>query len=137
MKCDLLGINGVTNPCSHQDCAVCGILRYSFKLSKSGTHISFLRFGRGIYFSSTSSKANDYNQGSERIYNGNRYRVVLLCHVVLGNVYKLTKDQSFTAPPPGYDSVVGEPGVALNFDECVVYDEAACKVGYIIIYKMN
>jgi hypothetical protein len=137
MKCDLLVINTNTTPCNNSDCALCSILRKSFLLSKAGTHVNFLRFGPGIYFTATSSKSHDYNSGSERQYNGHKYRVVLLCKVVLGRVYKIFNGNCFTAPPTGFDSVVGEPGTELNYDECIVYDERACKVAYIIVYRLN
>ena len=61
-----------------------------------------VRFGHGIYTSSTSSKSNDYSTN----VNPSRLKAVLLNKVVVGKGYKMTQDNtSLTAPPAGYDSV--------------------------------
>jgi hypothetical protein len=39
-------------------------------------------------------------------------------------------------PPTGYDSVVGEPGKDLNYDELVVYQNCAAIPCYLIIYTI-
>lgn len=61
-----LGDNGHKKLCDRQDCSLCGIIRTSFKIEFSGANkpwkgLSTGRFGRGIYTSATSSKADDYS----------------------------------------------------------------------------
>ncbi|CAG8481935.1 15687_t:CDS:2 [Cetraspora pellucida] len=95
-------------------------------------------FGRGIYFSGTSSKSDDYNDGSLKDFYGVSYKVMILNKVVVGKGHPLTVDNmTLTAPPPGYDSVLGEPSQTgnLNYDEVVVYREEASIPQYLIVYK--
>ena len=40
-------------------------------------------------------------------------------------------------PPDGYDSVVGEVGPNLNFDELVVYTEAAALPEFLIVISSD
>lgn len=37
-------------------------------------------------------------------------------------------------PPPGFHSVQGVPGVDLNYEETVVYNNDAIRPGYLIVY---
>ena len=60
--CDL-GLNGNETLCSSSGCGCCGIIRTGLMLSKAQTNISFGRFGRGLYLTSTSSKSHGYNAG--------------------------------------------------------------------------
>jgi len=129
-----------TNFCPETNCSVCGIIRTSFKKSfarsRAGTRTAWERFGDGIYFSSTSSKSDDYGGGG-LIYNSAVFKTMFLCKVIVGKVSKPLSDLSnLTAPPAGYSSVVGEPGVGnINYDEVVVYDDAACYPAYLIVYQ--
>lgn len=134
MKCKL-GLAGHETLCSDTTCAVCGIIRTSFLLSKAQSNISFARFGAGTYFTSTSSKCHDYNERSE-VGLGSGLRATFMCQVMIGLGCKLTQDdQTLRAAPPGYDSVLGETGDRLNYDELVVYDEAAAMPKYLVIYR--
>ena len=104
-----------------------------------------LRYGRGIYFSATSSKSNDYSKGSELVLRqGDRHgrlwawRCMFVCHVAIGNTYRTT-DGSLTddmCPPHGYDSVTGEVGPHLNYDEVVAYDESQAVPSYLVVYTI-
>ncbi|KAH9969953.1 ADP-ribosylation [Russula compacta] len=101
--------------CQLRACNMCRIIQSSFQLARAGERTNFGRFGAGIYTSATSSKANDY---------------------YVGNAVKLTvTDQTLTKPPVGYDSVIGEPGGDLNYDECIVYNNEAIRASYLIVYK--
>jgi len=40
-----------------------------------------------------------------------------------------------TRPPDGYDSIVGEVGANLNYDELVVYNEAAALPRFLLVYS--
>ncbi|CAG8493993.1 3347_t:CDS:2, partial [Funneliformis mosseae] len=139
MKCQV----GLQNNkiCSDKQCSVCAIIREGYKLKYVGTgtiSAAFQRFGSGIYFSGTSSKSDDYNEGSLVNYLGVNYKVMLLNKIVVGKGYALTKDaMTLTSPPVGFDSVLGEPSTSgnLNYDEVVVYKEEASIPQYLIVYE--
>eukprot|EP01118_Nematostelium_gracile_P012878 TRINITY_DN4780_c0_g1_i1.p1 TRINITY_DN4780_c0_g1~~TRINITY_DN4780_c0_g1_i1.p1 ORF type:complete len:469 (+),score=54.30 TRINITY_DN4780_c0_g1_i1:62-1468(+) len=135
MKCDL-GLNQNSKPCSQSGCATCGIIQNGLLLSKAQSHFSWGRFGRGLYLSSTSSKSNDYNDGT-RVGLGGKHKAMFLCRVAIGKGHKATSNmQSLQAAPPGFDSVLGEVGGVLNHDEVVVYNEGAILPLYLIIYSV-
>ncbi|CAL1710597.1 unnamed protein product [Somion occarium] len=117
--------------CSDPACSLCLIIQTSFKKANYGQRTNFGRFGQGIYTSATSSKANDYVAQ----VSPSPYRAMLLNDVVLGKTKKLTtSDPNLTKPPNGYDSVVGEPGGDLNYDECIVYRNDAIRPIFLVIY---
>ncbi|CAG8800826.1 15552_t:CDS:2, partial [Racocetra persica] len=127
MSC-LIGLKNDGQVCNDKSCSVCCIIREGYKLRFVGTGTIFSRFGRGIYFSGTSSKSDDYNDGSLKDFYGVSYKVMLLNKVVVGKGHPLTVDNmTLTSPPPGYDSILGEPSQTgnLNYDEIVVYREEA------------
>jgi len=129
-----IGESGQTQLCSGQNCPVCSIIRTSFDLKYSGNNFGWLRFGLGIYTSATSSKADDYISP-----NGPRppVRALLLNTVVVGRGKTLTNDaRTLTAPPAGFDSVLGEPDQSgsLNWDETVVYNNDAIRPSFLVIY---
>ncbi|KZT28143.1 ADP-ribosylation [Neolentinus lepideus HHB14362 ss-1] len=137
-----LGENGQTTLCDSENCSLCGILKYGFKLDLAGRNKPWGkhhggRFGRGIYTSSTSSKSHDY---CYNLPNGRAGpKAMLLTRVVVGRGKKLFKnDHTLTCPPDDYDAVIGEKRSEsegdLNYDELVVYNDHAVIPGYLIIY---
>jgi hypothetical protein len=96
-----------------------------------------------MYFSPVSSKSNDYNKLSERSLTDGRgqnrkWKCMFLCNVVLGTSFRtkegfLGQDQ---CPPPSYDSVWGETGPNLNYDEACVYDANQAVPSYLIVYSL-
>ena len=139
----MFGTDPSVPPCHGQDCNVCSICRQSFRLNKTssggGTRMH-LRYDEGLYFSPVSSKSHDYNGGSERAYKGDgrKWRAMFLCNVVVGKPF-VTRDGSLPSqdcPPRGFDSVVGEAGLDLNYPEVVVYQEAQAIPTYLIIYSV-
>jgi len=93
------------------------------------------RFGRGIYVSSTSSKSNDYVRNEDAAANS-ALRAILLNKVLVGKGFKVKTNQvSLSEPPKGYDSVLGEVGSDLNFDETIVYRSDAIIPSYLIMYR--
>jgi len=117
--------------CVNRTCSLCDIIRSSFQVAKAGERTNFGRFGAGIYTSATSSKANDYVEE----LGGSPYKAILMSNVVMGKPIKLTTNQpDLTQPPSGYDSVVGEPGGDLNYDESIVYNNDAIRPRYLVIY---
>ena len=135
-------------PCASPQCALCSILSGSFALAHSGCGpnasraafgtASGLRYGRGLYFSSTSGKSNDYAGGSERMRRGRRWRTLFLASVAAGKAFCTEEGElDLSRPPDGYDSVVGEVGPNLNFDELVVYTEAAALPEFLIVISSD
>jgi len=103
-------------PCGNTACRLCNIAGSGFQLSHAGTGTGgtrmSLRYGPGLYFSSTSSKSNDYAEGSAtqcRVSLGERAakrrrgsavgttverRCMLLCKVALGRQH-IAQDNGF------------------------------------------
>ncbi|KIO34826.1 hypothetical protein M407DRAFT_210286 [Tulasnella calospora MUT 4182] len=134
-RCMLGNEPELSKPCNNTSCRLCCIVRGSFVIAKAGTADgrAFLRFGRGIYTSSVSSKADDYTVTPP----GSGYRAMLVARIVLGKGFPLKVTTShLTGPPSGYHSVIGEVGSHLNYDEQVVYKNEAARPAYLIIYKL-
>lgn len=63
---------------------------------------------------------------------------MILFEVCPGNKYCVKKtDTSFKSPPQGFDSVYGQAGVSLNYEELVVYNPDAALPKYIIVYQRD
>ncbi|KIO21982.1 hypothetical protein M407DRAFT_28468 [Tulasnella calospora MUT 4182] len=88
-------------------------------------------FGPGIYSSSASSKADDYSTSAAPSY----YQAMLLTKVIVGHDYKAYRNREVTSSPSGYDSVIGEVGGNLNYDELVVYRNDAIRPSWLLIYQ--
>ncbi|KIO25035.1 hypothetical protein M407DRAFT_76194, partial [Tulasnella calospora MUT 4182] len=132
--CRLGDGDNFTNLCKKTTCSLCIILRYSFSVERAGTapDRNFLRFGHGIYTSSVSSKADDYTND----HSNSPHRVVLVARAALGKSKVLRRNtQNLRSPPSGYDSVLGEVGYDLNYDEQVLYRDDAIRPAYIITYE--
>lgn len=128
-------------PCSRQDCNSCSIATHGFNMEKAGETAQrsgiHLRYGRGLYFSSVSGKSHDYGVRSMKVSHGRRWFVMFMANVVEGNAFTTKEGFIYTPlPPPGYDSVIGEVGQGLNYDELVVYNNAAAIPAYMIAYSM-
>ena len=86
------------------------------------------RFGRGFYFAKNASKAHEYPLDTiEKLDKGVHTRSLLLCKVAQGRVFDAAADmKDLDDAPPEHHSVLGRASSAgLNFDELVVYSEAA------------
>lgn len=131
-----LGVGQNSKVCNSGQCNCCNILKSGFKTAKSGAR-GFNRFGLGLYSTSVSSKAHDYNSASENGL-GQGKRAMLVCKVVAGRSYSTETSPNFrevTAPPEGHDSILGIKGSELNHDELVVYDSKAMIATYLILYS--
>ncbi|GAM29034.1 hypothetical protein SAMD00019534_122100, partial [Acytostelium subglobosum LB1] len=119
-----LGVRGMSL-CRSSKCNVCRIVEQSFILptqNSTNNFNNFLRFGPGIYFSSVSSKSHDYTNG------GTGYKYMFIADVLVGNGEKLYNDHvTIKSPSAGFDSVLGETGQSLNYDECIVYNVEQAK----------
>ena len=85
--------------------------------------------GPGFYFALQASKSHEYPLGEmQALPPGTHSRSMLLCKVAKGKVFRSERNMdTLTQPPDGFHSVMGvatEEG-PLNYDELVVYDEAA------------
>ena len=68
------------------------------------------------------------------------WRAMFVARVAAGRAFRTTEGElelAGDAPPLGYDSVVGEVGEALNYDELVVYNESAAMPEYLIMYTIT
>ena len=128
LRCDLANSKAA---CTLPECSVCGISRHGFDPKKIGSNISrFKRFGMGMYLAPNSSKCHDYTQGCHG------HRALLLCDVAPGRKYMVKQDEmKFKRPPQGYDSVYGQSGGSLNYDEIVLYNKDAILPKYVIMYQ--
>ncbi|THU94583.1 ADP-ribosylation [Dendrothele bispora CBS 962.96] len=120
--------------CPIPSCSLCSIIRNSFDVQKCGYGFNHVndRFGRGIYVTSCSSKADDYFSGNPNISDS---RVLLVNRVIVGKAAKYRFNATtLTEPPCGYNSVIGIPGGDLNYEETVVYHNDAIRPAYVVIY---
>lgn len=119
--------------CNKSRCNMCGIIRRSYDVTRCGTKHKFSRFGRGIYTSACSSKADDYfrDVSSYRL----KSRALLLNAVVYGKPQELSKTNTSANPcGSGYHSVKGVTGDDLNYEETVVYANEAIRPVYLVTY---
>ena len=151
MRCQF-GIDPNQRPCEDPDCAVCSITAQAFSLARAGGGPNAalmpagLRYGRGLYFSRTASKSNDYARPSERILADGRHRIMFLCKVCVGRTHRTAQDRLDQAAVDeiigsrSADSITGltiADGGALHYEENVVYHESAAIPSYLIIYRLN
>lgn len=118
--------------CRLAQCSLCSIIRSSYDVKLCGTRRNFSRFGQGIYSTKCSSKADDYCSSGR---SGLKLRFLLVNTVVVGWQNKCTRNKrSLANPGPGYHSVLGVPGVDLNYEETVVYNNDAIRPAFLIVY---
>ncbi len=109
-------------PCDGSGCAVCAICCGHFAVSRAGAGRlaaavgGRLRYGRGVYFSSVSSKSDDYaayDAAPRAAAAAAGLRVMFLCKVAAGRVLRAPADwmddAEATVRRGGYDSLLGEP----------------------------
>ncbi|KAF6755458.1 hypothetical protein DFP72DRAFT_811528 [Ephemerocybe angulata] len=121
-----------TRVCDLPQCNLCCVIRSSFDVKKCGSKHRFKRFGLGIYNTTCSSKADDYTANPDHASN---LRVVIASRVIVGRPYRRKKNATtLTEPPCGYHSVIGEPGIDLNYEETVVYNNDAIRPAYVVVY---
>ncbi|KAF8154070.1 hypothetical protein B0H34DRAFT_75619 [Crassisporium funariophilum] len=112
-----LGQQGKTQLCAANGCALCSILKTSFKVSLANPSGGF---GAGVYSSSAASKARGYSGG-----------VLILTKVVIGKTYDVsTWGAGVKSCPAGYNSVVFDANGAGN--ETIVYSDDAIRPVFLI-----
>lgn len=93
--------------------------------------LTLYRFGKAIYVSSVSSKADDYASKTQA-----GYRSLLLTRIVKGNPERRTVgDKKLAAPKPGYDCVEGLVGQELNYEETCLYNNDAVRPAFLVMYR--
>jgi hypothetical protein len=113
-----LGNDGQTTLCTSSSCAVCSILKTSFKVSLA-TPGGW--FGQGVYSSSASSMSAAFSRGSGAMF---------LTKVVLGKNCKVS--QGMSSCPLGYTSVEYDANGPSN--ETVVYTNEAIRPVFLIMF---
>ncbi|KAI0036653.1 hypothetical protein K488DRAFT_75869 [Vararia minispora EC-137] len=132
----LLGDPGHIELCTDPECSLCNIIRHSYDMTHIGFAFGASRFGRGIYTSSTSSKSDFPYTRNDGPAITSSFKAMLLNKVAAGIGFKtLNYTPNFLAPPPGYDSVIGEAGSTLNHDELVIYRSDAIIPSYLVVYN--
>ena len=131
LACNILNMQQL---CKFPSCGVCGISCNGLDKSCIRQKVDFQRFGPGFYLAPHSSKCHDYTEGNRE----SGYRAMLLCKVLPGRKYHLTKtEQRLQGPPAGYDSIYGQIGRDLNYPEIVLTNPDAVIVQYIILYRKD
>ncbi|KIM28486.1 hypothetical protein M408DRAFT_69717 [Serendipita vermifera MAFF 305830] len=121
-----IGDPGKRGLCTSPRCAMCRIIGHSFDIGQR-----WGRFGKGIYSTATSSKADGYS----KTLTHSPWTALLLTSVVVGDPCITYGDgPQISHPPNGYDSIIGKPGSALNYDETVVYRKDAIRPVYLVLY---
>jgi len=115
-----LGNPGNTKLCTSTSCALCSILRTSFKVSLANAGGAF---GKGVYSSSASNKAMSYST------NG----AMLVTKVVLGKVRTVSAFNEVMSLPPGFNSVVFDR-MNGQLNETIVYDDNAIRPVFLLIF---
>ncbi|KAH6637205.1 hypothetical protein F5144DRAFT_601879 [Chaetomium tenue] len=124
--CHVGGSDGYLELCNGPACSLCRILTGGFKMTSAGSRRYAPMFGRGIYSTSVSSKADKYAMNH---HIRSRLHGIILCLVFIGTFEKLHQaDQWKTAPAEGCDSVMGatvNDGGSRRYTEAVVYRESS------------
>jgi hypothetical protein len=143
------GVDVGLAPCDASTCCVRSIVTAGFTNLRAGSRAvggqqRVFRYGKGIYSSSTSGKADKFTLGSECEYAGMLYRRIFCVHVAAGRAYNTTTGDLHvtTEPPDGgngirFDSVVGEVGDHLNCDEVIGYDDRAFIPAFFLVNSLQ
>ncbi|KLO15231.1 ADP-ribosylation [Schizopora paradoxa] len=127
--------DAISGICNLPRCSLCRIIENSFDVKFCGSQHKFKRFGKAIYTTSCTSKADDY---ASNAHPSATTRVLLLSRVVLGKQFTTKLNSShLLEPPEGYHSVRGVPGVHLNYEEAVVYNNDAIRPAYLVVYQLK
>ncbi|KAL3456437.1 hypothetical protein BJX64DRAFT_41348 [Aspergillus heterothallicus] len=118
---------GSLDPCDDDECYLCSILKKGFTLDHANVRAMF---GRGIYSSVVSSKADIY---AKNHHVRSHKHVLILCGLDLG-----TPKVMLAAGDPGQcDSVEGATkpeGGQLEYPETVIYDPKRIKPLGLVVY---
>ncbi|KAF9477462.1 ADP-ribosylation [Pholiota conissans] len=117
-----LGSGNNTQLCANTACALCSILKTSFKTSLANPGGAF---GPGIYSSSASNKAYSYTSSGSG--------AIILTKVILGIVRAVSGWKEVTACPPGSHSVVFDRQNG-SLNETIVYSDDAIRPVFLITF---
>ena len=114
-----------------------GLLR-SYQTSAAG---SWQRFGRGFYFALQASKSHEYPIAEmSALLVGQHTRKMILCKLAKGKELQTSVNMDqLTGAPEGYQCVHGlaQADGPLNFDELVVYNEAALLPYAVVTFEFS
>ncbi|KAJ5810482.1 uncharacterized protein N7503_002700 [Penicillium pulvis] len=119
--------SGSLEPCDKEECYLCSILKNGFSLEHANPRAMF---GRGIYSSVVSSKANIY---AKNHHVRSKKHVLILCGLDPGRV----KNMKAAGTPGRCDSVEGltkANGGQLAYQESVVYNTSRIKPIGLVVY---
>jgi hypothetical protein len=120
------------------EAGVNGITDADFDMSRAGTATGTM-FGRGLYFTESSLKADEYAMADSR-----GFAPLLLCRVILGRVkycdhkspWTIAEDLEKSVKSGRFDSVLGDrQKVRGTFREFIVFDSAQVYPEYIVWYS--
>ncbi|PPR03288.1 hypothetical protein CVT26_008122 [Gymnopilus dilepis] len=119
------GDAGNTKPCSSPKCLICSVVRFS---------VGREHFPEGIPTTSLLPRAVEIASNIRR----KATKAVLLASVAFGNVVEKS-DMRGTLPPQGFDSIhlvsYSNFGEKLDYGEIFVYDVAAIRPKYLILFE--
>jgi len=121
-KCTL-GSGTNTMLCNDSTCALCSILKSSFKTELANPSGAF---GAGVYTSSAANKAYSYS--------ANGRGAMLLTKVILGTPYPVTAFGAVSSCPAGYHSVVFDRNNG-SLNETIVYSNDAIRPVFLIMFN--
>lgn len=120
------------------EAGVNGITDTDFDMARAGKHVGTM-FGRGIYFTESTLKADEYTKADAR-----GFCPLLLCRVVLGHYYycdakapwDMTETLERACKGGGYHAVLGDrERVRGTYREFVVFDNDQIYPEYIVWYS--
>ncbi|KAF8154071.1 hypothetical protein B0H34DRAFT_720173 [Crassisporium funariophilum] len=117
-----LGSSGNNQLCSSPACALCSILKTSFKVSLASPSGAF---GAGVYTTSASNKSFSYTRSGTG--------AIILTKVVLGKVRNVSAWNEVMTLPAGFDSVVFDRQNG-TLNETIVYSDDAIRPVFLITF---
>ncbi|KAF8154072.1 hypothetical protein B0H34DRAFT_720180 [Crassisporium funariophilum] len=117
-----LGTSGNNQLCTATACALCSILRTSFKVSLASPSGAF---GAGVYTSSASNKSYSYTRSGTG--------AIILTKVVLGKVRSVSGWNEVMSLPAGFNSVVFDRQNG-QLNETIVYSDDAIRPVFLITF---
>lgn len=87
-------------------------------------------FGDGVYFADKASKSGQYCSSQHHEIP----RMLLVAQVALGRMHRCS--EGINGPPAGYESVKGEAGSRLQWNEYIVYHPSQQTIQYVITFDV-
>ena len=113
---------------------IMGIMSKGLLMRPPGAIITGSMFGTATYFGKESSKSLQYSSASwANVNNSSNNCYLFSCQIAQGRVKAYyTAQPHLTAPPTGYDSVLGAKGQSLIHDEVMIYNIRQHRIDYVM-----